>query len=79
MLTSLHVFLELLALLVMFQLGLITSELLVTWRTDKKWLACIGRCYTELFTSIALFILLIVSNESYDFCRATWEHAGLGG
>lgn len=79
MLTSLHLFLESFALLIMFQLGIISSELLVTWRTDKNWMRCIGRCYIELMTSLAFYILLIISNEQYDFCRAAWQVAGTGG
>ena len=79
MLTSMHLFLELLALLVMFQLGLITSEIIITWRTDKNWLRCIGRCYIELLTSFAFFIMIIVSNEQYDFCHVVWQEIGLGG
>ena len=79
MITSLHLFLDSLALLIMFQLGLITSELIITWRTDKNWLRCIGRCYIELATSLAFYALLIFSNEQYDFCHAVWLEIGLGG
>lgn len=77
--TGLHVFLELTALLIVFQLGLISSELLTCWRTDRNWLRCIGRCYIELLTSTAFFILLVLSNEHYDFCNVRWVEIGLGG
>lgn len=79
MITSFQLFLELAMLLLVFQLGLITSELLTCWRTDKNWLRCIGRCYIELLTSTALFILLIAGNEHYDFCNVLWVEIGLGG